>query len=377
MLTTLAVVLLRLSGSSANGGYMLVDAQRLASLPTSGRAYTNMKKAADDAIASTSLSKVTASSPWLPNYGGLGAETLAAALVYARTGDTRYRDFVIKVNRFVIGSEDSSSTNGTSDHDKLLATMRQISGYVLAADLVGMDPNATGSRSGYTSTVWKTWLGALRTKSIGTSSKDRIDETNNTVATNWGAWASAARTTIDVYLNDAADLALAVERLKMYLGETTSGAAWTKSSNFDRSFACVPAELSVSFVPVNPPDCGPDKDGIVVEDASRSASAFPVWDSKGIDYSFHAYDAQLIAAIVLHRQGYDVWNWGNRALKRVMDRLDRLGVATGNGRDGSAHISWIPRYFYGVDYPTTAAGEGNSLSYTDWLYGSAQINAGA
>ena len=364
---------------AATGDYMLVDSARLASLPTSGTAYACMKKTADNAIASASLSTPTSTSPWLPNYSGQGAETLAAALVYARTGDTRYRDFVIKVNRFVIGSEDSSSTNGTSSDDRLLATMRQISAYVMAADLVGMDRNVKGSRSGQTSKVWQSWLAALRTKTIGTSSNKTSIVVVNNHSTNWGAWASASRIAIDVYLNDAIDLALAVNRLKLYLGDATSLTAsltpWVKSSSFDPSWACIPAGLSVAFIAVNPSSCGPDKDGIIVEDASRSAYAFPTWDNPGIDYSFHAYAAQLVAALLLDRKGYDVWNWGDRALKRIMDRLDRLGVATGNGRNFATHVSWIPRHFYSVDYPKLPAQAGDTLGYTDWLFGPARIKA--
>ncbi len=108
------------SAAGAATDYMLIDSARLASLSTSSTQYAYMKKTADDAMASVSLSSTTSDSPWLTNYGGKSAETLAAALVYARTGDTRYRDFVIAVNRFIIGSENSVSTNGTSSDDALL-----------------------------------------------------------------------------------------------------------------------------------------------------------------------------------------------------------------------------------------------------------------
>jgi hypothetical protein len=362
--------------AEARDDYMLIDAARLASLPTSGRPYESMKRTADDAMAAMDLSEpASAASPWLPNYSdrstgsGNAAAAVAAALVYARTGDVRYRDFVIKVNRFVIGSEDSASTNGTGSGDIALATMRQIGGYVLAADLVGMDQNVTGLRKGYTSTVWRTWLGQLRTKSIAPSGFRSI-VANNMRASNWGAWASAARVTIDVYLNDTVDLAVAVDRLKLFLGESMSG-SWSKTSSYDATWACLPSGSTVAFVPVNPSSCGPAKDGIIVEDASRSAFAFPKWDKMGTDYAFHAYSAQLLAAIVLDRKGYDVWNWGDRALKRIMDQLDRRGVATGNGRVTATHVSWIPRHFYGVNYPTVPAQPSDTLGYTDWLYGTA------
>jgi hypothetical protein len=361
---------------------MLIDSARLASLPTSGRAYESMKKTADDAMATMDLSEPASSaSPWLPNYQdastgiGKGAATLAAALVYARTGEVRYRDFVIKVNRFVIGSENSASNNGTGDYDKMLAVMRQISAYVMAADLVGMNPNITGSRAGWSETVWRTWLGALRTKQVGTTAnKDTIVE-NNYMATNHSTWGFASRIAIDIYLGDRVDLAAAVERVKLFTGEITTGTPWIKSNAYDPAWACLAGAPAGSFIPINPSACGADKDGVIVEDASRSAYSFPKWDDAGIDYSFHGYGAQLVAALLLDRQGYDVWNWGDRAFKRVMDRLDRLGVATGNSRVTATHVSWIPRHFYGVSYPTVAAQPSDTLGYTDWLYGTATTPA--
>jgi len=154
---------------------------------------------------------------------------------------------------------------------------------------------------------------------------------------------SASRTAIDVYLGDDADLQAVVNRLKLYLGETTRGKAWNKSGSYDDSWACIPPGLRIDFVPVNGSSCGPDKDGILVEDATHADAPFPNWRDAGIDYSFHAYGAQLLAAILLDRRGYDVWNWGDRALKRIMDRFDRLGVATGNDRSSASHVSGIPR----------------------------------
>lgn len=361
---------------AAEGGrYMLIDSERLASLPDSGAAFSRMRRWADLALAKASLTTPNARSPWLPNYDGIGAETLAAALVYARTGEERYRDFVIRVNRFLIGSEDGSSNAGQTDSEKLLATMRQISAYVMAADLVAMDPNVTGSRPGYRSTAWTPWLAALRTKTIGSGNCSSIVDCNRK-ATNWGAWASAARIAIDIYLGDTADLDAAVGRLKLYLGETFEGEPWARSGSYDRSWACIPSGLQVAFVPVNPSSCGQEKDGIIVEDASRSDAPFPSWNDVGIDYTFHAYTAQLVAALLLDRRGYDVWNWGEQALRRVMDRLEHLGVATGNGRESATHASWVARYVYGADYPTAPADPGNTLGYTDWLFGPSELGFG-
>jgi hypothetical protein len=332
-----------------------------------------MKDRADAAMADMSLSTPDSTSPWLPNYNGSGTvtrpgvQTLAAALVYARTGDVRYRDFVVRANRFVIGTEDSASNDGTSADSIALAVMRNISAYVLAADLVGMDPNVTGSRPGYTTTVWKTWLGALRTKMLTTSDNcPSMVRCNNERAHNWGAFASAARVSIDIYLNDQTDLAVAVSRLKRWLGESSEGLRWQPSADFDLSYACIPS--SSAWTAVNGSSCGLKKDGMLVEDISRSAASFSTYDSTGIAYTMEGLQGQLLAAILLERQGYDVFNWGDQALRRAMDWLQREGKPFGNNSSVEKHISWIPRYFYQKSYSTTPSNMGRTLGFTDWLY---------
>jgi hypothetical protein len=98
------------------------------------RVRERLKKTADDAIASTSLASVTSDKSVAAELQWQGRADGGGGADVRPYGDIRYRNFVIAVNRFIIGSEDSSSTNGTSSGDKLLATMRQISAYVLAAD---------------------------------------------------------------------------------------------------------------------------------------------------------------------------------------------------------------------------------------------------
>ncbi len=363
------------SGASASASNpLLISPERLAALPTTGTPYAYMKGRADAAMTYMSLSTPDSTSPWLPNYNGSGSvtrpgvQTLAAALVYARTGDVRYRDFVIRANRFVIGTENSPSNNGTSANSIVLAVARNIAAYVLAADLVGMDPNTTGSRPGHTSTVWRTWLGALRSKMLTTSGNcPSLVRCNNERAHNWGTFASPARIAIDLYLDDQADLAVAVSRLKRWLGESTEGLQWKPTAHFDLNYACVPA--GSTWTAVNPSSCGSKKDGMLVEDISRSAVTYPSYDSTGIGYTTEAFQGQLLAAVLLQRQGYDVFNWGNQALRRVQDWLVREGKPFGNNSSVEKHPSWIVRHFYGMNYPTTPAGMGRTFGFTDWLYG--------
>ncbi len=354
---------------------MLVSSEHLASLPTSGPAWDYMKQQADAARTNLDVEgSPSTASPWLPNYNGTtnvrrpGVQTLAAALAYARTGQSAYRDLVIASNRYLIGSENSASTDGTADHDRTLATARNIGAYVLAADLVGMPGETTGSRSGFTGTRWDTWLGALRTKTIGAPANcNSIVDCSNQRGHNWGAFATGARIAIDIYLGDGAELATAVGRYQRFLGESMSGSQWSPSSAFDATYACQPG--GAQWRAINPADCGPAKDGMIVEDISRSGGSFDSYDKTGIGYTMESYQALLFSAILLERQGYQPFAWGDQALLRVMQWLEREGIPQGNGSSVELHQSWIANHFYDENFDTEPANMGRALGFTDWLFG--------
>lgn len=344
-------------------GPLMLDPALIALRPTFGAAWDYMKARAYDALSGMNLSSAPdATSPWLPNYNGArfvkrpGTQTLAAALVYARTGEQEYKDLVTNACRYLIGTEDESSLDGTATQDKLLATCRQIGAFVLAANLVGMDDRD-----------WNAWLGALRTKPIGTSGQaSNITQLSDERANNWGSFARAARIAIDIYLGDDADLELVVERFKLVLGEIDQrpDLLWIEDADFDLSYAC-----DKPWRGINSSACGLGKDGIIVEDLSRSIRAFPNYDATGIGYTFEAYQAMLFTAVLLERQGFDAFGWGDQALRRVMDWLVRENYPHGNGYSTEQHEVWIVRHFYGVDYPTTPAQMGRCFGFTDWLYG--------
>jgi hypothetical protein len=355
---------------------MLIGSKRLATLPVKGHPYRYLKKRADGALRHMNLSaRPSAASPWLSNYRGSGsvtrpgAQTLAAALVYARTGKRRYRHFVIRANRYLIGSEQSASTDGTGEQDRLLATARQLGAYVVAASLVHMDPGVTGSRPGWGATRWRRWLSALRTEPIGSSGQAAtIRQLSDERANNWGSFARAARIAIDIYLGDRADLKRVVARYKLFLGERrqTDRFHWSPDQSLDLSYACTPNGGSWSAI--NPSGCGPGKDGLIVEDISRSASGYPSYDRTGIGYTMESYQAVLFSAVLLQRYGYSPFKWGDKAMKRVMDWLTRQGIPQGNGTTVERHESWVARHFYDRRYPRVPSSMGYSLGFTDWLY---------
>lgn len=377
--------------------FMLISAADLASRPTSGSPYTTMVAAAD-AWTPNLTTPTTNDSPLLVNDSGKAAEALANALVYARTGNTAYKTKVEDACRHLIGTEEGphSSDNGTIEADYLLGTGRQLPGWIMAADLVGMNPHSLGSRTGWTTTEWGAWLLALLTKVIGPAPQPHKNNLTDgcDACTNHSTWYYASRVAIDIYAmrhgtsaqqtTGSNDLALAVDRVKLYTGEISTGTAWLTSNSFDATWACtVSLPGSVAFIPINSTACGDKKDGVIVEDASRSASAFTGasngsdWDDDGIDYSWHALSSVIIAAQLLARAGYsDVWSWGNQAFKRAADRMQRLAtekgvpaIGSGNGRVSQHHATWLLNEAYGTAYPTVApSASPHSLSWTDWLW---------
>ena len=353
---------------------ILISDERLATLPVSGSAWGYMRRQAD--LARWHLDtrgRPSDASPWLSNYNGSryvrrpGVQTLGAALVYARTGQRAYRDLVVRANRYLIGSENAVSTDGTAANDRALATARNISAYVLAASLVGMSPTVTGSRPGHGTTSWHRWLTALRTTRIGTlATCNSLRACSNRRAHNWGAFATAARIAIDVYLRDEADLGTAIGRYKRFLGESRGGRQWRASRAFDRTYACTP--YGAEWTAINPSACGTGKDGLIVEDISRSAGSFDSYDKAGVAYTMESYQALLLSAIMLERRGHEPFAWGDQALLRVMQWLEREDKEQGNGSTVELHQSWVANHFYREDFATVPAGMGRSLGFTDWLF---------
>ena len=117
---------------------------------------------------------------------------LAKALVYARTGQASYRNGVLAALRAAVGTEAGGRT---------LAEGRNMPGYVIAADLIGLstvDPS-------FDANVFRPWLRTTLTEPMteGTNFIYTAEHRPN----NWGTHAGAARVAIAAYLGDDRELA--------------------------------------------------------------------------------------------------------------------------------------------------------------------------
>jgi hypothetical protein len=120
--------------AAAAGDFALMPRAELMSLPTSGAAWTNLLSYANMPAAAPNLSNQDD-----PN----DVVALAKGLVYARTGNTAYRDQAIAMLKGAVGTEYPGDALGIA---------RGVAPLALTADLVDFRDSA-----------WVTWLGKLRT----------------------------------------------------------------------------------------------------------------------------------------------------------------------------------------------------------------------
>lgn len=329
-----AVGLLDATSGGTQGA--LTSVKEVESLPTSGAPWKALLAAANTRSGSADLADQDSKH---------AAQTLAAALVFARTGDKAQRDHVVSVLRTL--------PSGSLSSARVLSVGRQLGGYALAADVVG-----------YRDAAFVSWIADMRTRDLGNHGRwTTITGTSEDSANNWGTWAMATRIAISAYLGDAADLRRAATVFRGFTGDRSAYAGFRKSAGWNPTWACG----GDAWVPINPASCG-DKGGAFVEDISRSSGNAPSIDATGLMYSWEAMGGATLSARLLERAGYsDVWSWGDRALLRAAQWL--------KGHGGypppytvTQHIPHMINSAYGVDLgPVSAAGYGRQFGFTDWL----------
>ena len=340
----LAVAQLDVHPATAAGNYLLLSRDRLMSLPTDTAAWQFVVR--------------TARGDWpAPELDDQDNKTnvmaLAAALVYARTGDGEMRARARNAIERMIPTYNLSMDAG-------LGPARQITGWVLTADFIGLDGGLDGE--------FRDLLRRALTKPIGTHSRwgGSLRACHEDSDNNWGAWCGASRIAAARYLGDAAELERAERVYRGFLGDRD---AWSEfrgqgSSNDAlnsaiRTWSCDASPAS--YVPTNPA-CG-DRSGAFPADASR-LGAYREFDAA---YQSETTAGIVLAAELLHQAGY-TGAWTNR---NALARIAAFDYEHGAWNLGGAqyHWPWLVNRRLGTSYPTKDAGIGRSLGYTDWLYG--------
>jgi hypothetical protein len=237
---------------------------------------------------------------------------------------------------------------GTEAGGRTLALGRNLIGYVLAADLVGL-PAADD-------TAFRAWLRTCRTETL---SGMTLRSTHEDRPNNWGTHAGASRAAVAAYLGDTAELARCAQVFKGWLGDRSSYAGFSYG---DLSWQADPSR-PVGINPRGATRDGHSIDGVLADD-QRRASAF-VWPPPKENYVWEALQGAFAQAIILQRAGYDCFAWQDRALLRAVTWLHSQCSFPASGDD-----TWEPHvvnFFYGTSFPAPMpSSPGKNVGFTDW-----------
>lgn len=306
------------------------SASELAGLPTSGAAWNGLLADADQAVG-------------IPNVANQDDDAdvivLAKALVFARTGDASLRQEVVDGCMAAIGSEAGGRT---------LALGRNLIGYVVAADLVGL--------SAQDDAAFRAWLEHCRS---ATFDGRTLTATHEERPNNWGTHAGASRAAVAAYLGDTLELDRCAQVFRGWLGERGAYAGFEWG---ELDWQADPAQP----VGINPRGAlrdGHSLDGVLPDD-QRRAGTF-TWPPPKENYVWEALQGALAQAVILSRYGYDAWEWSDQALLRAVTWLHVQCAFPANGDD-----TWQPHivnFFYAADFPAPVpSSPGKNLGWTDW-----------
>ena len=307
--------------------------------PTTGAAWTSLKAWAD-----------RSDKPDLRNQDNQGdVVTLAQGLVFARTGDAAYRSKAIAN----LDAAKATAGPGVTSGDTL-GMVRGMGAIALAATLIDYRP-----------APFVQWMRDM----LSWENPDRdytIRSTQEKRPNNWMGHAGASRVAMAIYLRDKAELDKAAQVFRGFLGDRS---AWSE----DSPGGFVYGELSwqadaIKPVGVNPK--GATKDGVnidgIIPDDMRRGGSFPTIGATGVSYTWECSQGLVLTAELLHNQGYPAWEWQDRAVARVIDRIVSLGhPAEGDDR----WIPYITNLRCGRNDPKAAGvNPGKGFIGAEWIY---------
>ncbi len=313
------------------------SSSELLSLPMSGPAWTGVLAAADRPAGVPRIRDMNDKVDTL---------VMAKALVYARTGRKRYRDEVIAACNAAIGTEEGGKT---------LALGRNLIGYVIAAELVGLPAEHDAN--------FRQWLREVLSKKLeGKTLRSTHEDRPN----NWGTHAGASRAAVAVYLDDAAELERVAVVFKGWLGDRSSYAGFRYRELWWQADEQRPVGINPKGATKLIDGVPRSVDGVLPDDQRRGGAL--QWPPPKEPYVYEALQGALAQAVILHRAGYDVWEWQDQALLRAFSWLNQQAHFVAEGDD-----TWQPHvvnHFYGTGFPAPAPSRpGKNVGWTDWTLG--------
>ena len=318
--------------------YIWISPAELAVLPASGPAWDNVKARADQSCGVPDLENQDSN---------VNVCVLAKALVFARTGQTVYRDGVVSAITDLVSS---GTYNG-----RALALGRELGAYVIAADLTDLQTYDAGLDGLFRAKITE----FLTTPTTGGPAN--LIECHEVRPNNWGTHCGASRAAVAAYLGDTVALSRIGQVFKGWLGDRSSYAGFSYG---ELSWQCDPA----APVGINPKGCMKQSHSIdgVLPDDQRRGGTFS-WPPPQENYVYEGLQGALVQAVLLDRQGYDTWNWSDQALQRAFQWLHTEANYPAAGDD-----TWQPHlvnHFYGSSFPAPVpSSPGKNMGWTDWTH---------
>jgi hypothetical protein len=304
----------------------------------SGTPWTRLKAAADGSLGTPNLAD---------NNTEHDVRTLAAALVYARTGTASYRTKAANGIMAAVGTENSGGAT-------TLSLGINLSAYVIAADIVNLAEYSPSSDAQF-----RSWLSAVRYKVLA---ERTLISTNDVRPNNWGSYAGASRVAADLYLGDVADLAKAARTMQGLVGDRSVYAGFKYGELSWQSNPSAP-------VGINPPGAtiqGRNVDGVLPDDQRRSGSFG--WPPPCENHVRMAMNGLVLEAQLLARAGYPAWTWSSSAIRRATTWLTNVAGCGFPGDD-----DWMPYLLnkaYGLSLPLDPTSDlGKNVGWVSWTHG--------
>jgi len=277
----LFIVLLGLGINSHAG--IWTSAQELSNIPMSGAAWAAVKEGADE----------DTSNPDVANQDDpTNVRVLAAAIVYARTGNEAYKEKVVAaIEKLVEKGHPGGRT---------LAWAREGGAYALAADLVGYRTESFESWLNNMAEVWQC-------SQLGISLLEMYKRRPN----NWGIHAFGTLTSIYRYLDRMDRL----QEIRNYFALSVNG--FNPGYDFGSDLSWHLDESKPMLInPEGAVKNGFKIDGIQPDDMRRGGSFQdpPIFTG----YVWEGMQGYIQAGRVLERAGMPIWDLGNKAIYRSM-----------------------------------------------------------
>jgi cysteine-rich repeat protein len=289
-------------------------------LPTSGAAWNALISGAGASSCGADFGD--------PN-DNCNTDTLAQALVCARLGDQEGSSYCSKALSGLKSVADYSGGGSVGSG----GLGRNLGGFITAASIMDLE-----SRDSTLNSKFKTTIRRLM-NNVASHTEERPN--------NHGTQSIQSRIAAAAYLEDEEELARTATVFKGWLGDRDSYSGFKYGSLSWQADSSKPVGIN----PKGATKSGKNIDGVLPEEMRRCGS-FSSWGSGApcyTNYVFEGSQGHLAAGVLLHRAGYDVWEWEDKALLRSMVWIyNVLGKETTDGGD-DGYLIWIVNYYYDAE----------------------------